>query len=281
MHAPTHTPSLSLRRLPLKNKAWPTCKPGCLRPSLRESAYAFTVLVLCQLVWSPVAYSHEGVDSRLHQSLQGDDCWVQAVTAQEQAFVPEVEEDEEMPEAAAAATSSAPDQARDTSASSAGQQPTAGAQPGPSPGVAAGGPGAPDQAAGESWPDQATEESQPKPEGSSLHRLAAEDPGVGSFGLEVRKRPEGLLSREQLRAQAAAAARGEAANAGGPAQPPPGGLLANLVLLQRGGRIGGEEEEEAVEEAAVEAVHPREAGWQPPQGQKGDGRTKLNDLLGY
>ncbi len=100
---------------------------------------------------------------------------------------------------------------------------------------------------------------------------------------QVRKRPEGLLSRDELRAQAAAAARKQAGGAAEGSQQT--GLLASLALLQRGGRPSdGEDlaEDNPVGDLAVgengSATAPQ---WQPPQGQKGDGRTKLNDALGY
>ena len=102
--------------------------------------------------------------------------------------------------------------------------------------------------------------------------------------LQVRKRPEGLLSREELRAQAAAAAAKQRSGAAAAGKPQPqGGLLADLALLQRGG-VPLTDAEELPEGATLEADAAgfgEEPVWQPPQGQRGDGRTKLNDALGY
>jgi hypothetical protein len=119
-----------------------------------------------------------------------------------------------------------------------------------------------------------------------MHRLAAEVPGQGKFGLEVRKKPgQQLLTREQLRAQAAAAKRGEAAASGSgkgdaDGDGKPGGLLANLALLQKGtsGLDEGNNEDAVAADASESVGAP---AWKPPEGQRGDGRTKLNDLLGY
>lgn len=101
---------------------------------------------------------------------------------------------------------------------------------------------------------------------------------------QVMKRPDGLLSRDELRARAAAAARkGPGGATEGTSQ---GGLLASLALLQRGGRPS-DREDPAADGGAVEDGGGGEnaAGevpqWQPPQGQRGDGRTKMNDVLGY
>ena len=58
-----------------------------------------------------------------------------------------------------------------------------------------------------------------------------------------------------------------AASAGGA---PAAGLLADLTLLQGAGDAGRQAEDGAGAEQ-----------WKPPEDQKGDGRTKLNDLLGY
>jgi len=48
------------------------------------------------------------------------------------------------------------------------------------------------------------------------------------------------------------------------------GLLADLALLQ--GASNAAEAAQRADEAEK---------WKPPDNQKGDGRTKLNDLLGY
>ena len=50
------------------------------------------------------------------------------------------------------------------------------------------------------------------------------------------------------------------------------GLLADLALLQG---VGSAAKDEAG--LPVDGVQP----WKPPDDQKGDGRTKLNDLFGY
>ena len=71
--------------------------------------------------------------------------------------------------------------------------------------------------------------------------------------------------------QAAELSKGKAiggASAGGAGSA--SGLLADLALLQ------------GASSAAESAQHADEAQqWKPPDDQKGDGRTKLNDLLGY
>ena len=48
------------------------------------------------------------------------------------------------------------------------------------------------------------------------------------------------------------------------------GILADLALLQGADDSGGRAEDGDGTER-----------WKPPEDQKGDGRTKLNDLLGY
>lgn len=59
------------------------------------------------------------------------------------------------------------------------------------------------------------------------------------------------------------------------------GLLADLALLQGAGDHEGYEDE-GVPVPMETAQHVDRAGqWKPPEDQKGDGRTKLNDLLGY
>jgi hypothetical protein len=132
-------------------------------------------------------------------------------------------------------------------------------------------------------PVQAPEQA----EQSTLHRLAAEVPGEGRFGLEVRKKPGDLLSREELRAQRRAAAAGKLPGAA--AEKAPGGILDDLALLQRAGRPGdgmdgdgvAEEERPKPAEEQQQQQQQQPAGWRPPEGQRGDGRTRLNDLLGY
>ncbi len=118
---------------------------------------------------------------RLTSIRQGSDLWLcqrlQAAKAQESAFVPEVEEDDDMPAAAPdqAQVPSMPDQA-------AGRvQPDTG-PPAPAPlpatSVAAGGGPA-------GGTETAPEPPQPAAEASTLHRLAAESASAGSFGLQV------------------------------------------------------------------------------------------------
>ena len=100
--------------------------------------------------------------------------------------MPEVEEDEDMPEA--------PDQARDPSApdqaagsvQSEAHQPSGAPAPAPPPDAPAAG----DPPRGT---ENAAEQPQPAAEASTLHRLAAESPSAGNFGLEVRRRTDGLL----------------------------------------------------------------------------------------
>ena len=74
-----------------------------------------------------------------------------------------------------------------------------------------------------------------------------------------------------LDVQAAEASKGKAkggASAGGAGSA--SGLLADLALLQGASNAA---------EAAQRADEAEQ--WKPPDDQKGDGRTKLNDLLGY
>ena len=132
---------------------------------------------------------------------------------------------------------------------------------------------------------QPVQAAEPEREQSTLHRLAPELPGDAKFGLEVRKKPGDLLSRQELLAQrrkeAAEKLPGaaeKAAAAGGA-----GGILQDLALLQRAGRPeqdGMESDHAAAEQQPVQEQQQPE-GWRPPEGQRGDGRTKLNDLLGY
>ena len=211
---------------------------------------------------------------------------VQDAKAKEEAFVPEVDEDEEdqstaqrpAPEPVLAHSGA---NGRPGSASAAGQQqPAAGdtvAKPhGPLDSATDEAATAPAAAAVAAVPE-------PKQEQSTLHRLAAEVPGTAKFGLEVRSRPGPgqLLSREELRAQRAAAARtlrGVGDNAV-PQNADSGdaGVLADLARLQRAGHGSGEVLDEDMSSLKVVAAPE----WRPPQGQQGDGRTKLNDLLGY
>ena len=58
-----------------------------------------------------------------------------------------------------------------------------------------------------------------------------------------------------------------AASAGGA---PAARLLADLALLEGAGDI-----------SRLSEVGAGAEQWKPPEDQKGDGRTKLNDLLGY
>ncbi|KAK9833306.1 hypothetical protein WJX81_005069 [Elliptochloris bilobata] len=200
---------------------------------------------------------------------------------------PETEGAEEVPLPSAAPGAPRMRPANSPAAASAAQAGTA-APPGAAPAAAAPAPTAPVAATA--------------PPAEALHRLeataaprdaaeAAETPG---FGLEVRKRPDaplgaknkgkarvsGLLSREEVTARAAAAKAAAGVTSGGAADPKLGGaasaeaqLAADLALLQGSGREG----------ADLERGEPRDEGgpWQPPKGQKGDGRTSLNDVLGY
>lgn len=152
-----------------------------------------------------------------------------------------------------------------------------------------------------------------KASAEALHRLeateaprsAAEAAAAPGFGLEVRRRPEapagddavqgkgrvrapgGLMSREELAVEhattAAAAARtvnipgGAGGAASAEAQ-----LAMDLALLQ-GARLEVEDQDEGGKPGRnLSGDTVGEDGvWRPPQGQSGDGRTTLNDLLGY
>ena len=62
------------------------------------------------------------------------------------------------------------------------------------------------------------------------------------------------------------------------------GLLADLALLQ-GARVAGSNVEDGSEAGPMDGNAAQQADgagqWKPPEDQRGDGRTKLNDLLGY
>ena len=73
-------------------------------------------------------------------------------------------------------------------------------------------------------------------------------------------------------AEAQTASRSGPAPTAGTKSEAASGLLADLALLQGNGST-------AKDEAGLpsDGVQP----WKPPDDQRGDGRTKLNDLLGY
>ncbi len=64
-------------------------------------------------------------------------------------------------------------------------------------------------------------------------------------------------------------------------------VLADLALLKsaRNRGLAGSEDATGGGEASAAASDEGDAAaaaeWRPPEGQRGDGRTKLNDLLGY
>jgi hypothetical protein len=58
-------------------------------------------------------------------------------------------------------------------------------------------------------------------------------------------------------------------------------VLADLAVLQQARRRAAHAEDEAADEAAAAAGAAAATEWRPPQGQKGDGRSSLNDKLGY
>ena len=72
--------------------------------------------------------------------------------------------------------------------------------------------------------------------------------------------------------EAKAASTSRPARAAGTKPESASGLLADLALLQG---VGSAAKDEAG--LSMDGVQP----WKPPDDQKGDGRTKLNDLLGY
>ena len=145
------------------------------------------------------------------------------------------------------------------------------------------------------------------PPAEALHRLeavaaprdAAEAAQTPGFGLEVRQRPDApagaapkgkgagsgsLLSRAEVAKRASAAAG--PLNPG--ADPKLGGaaaaeaaLAADLALLQRQAQAGGDPDRGAAGASDAGRAGDEAAAWRPPEGQKGDGRTSLNDLLGY
>ena len=148
------------------------------------------------------------------------------------------------------------------------------------------------------------------PPAEALHRLeavaaprdAAEAAQTPGFGLEVRMRPDapagaspkgkgagagGLLSRAEV-AKRAPAAVGAARTLNPGADPKLGGaaaaeaaLAADLALLQRRAQAGGDTDRGAAGAPEAGRAGDEAAAWRPPEGQKGDGRTSLNDLLGY
>ncbi len=105
-------------------------------------------------------------------------CYWRAAKAHEAAFVPEVEEDEDMPQAAEPAPVQVANGTTAKSEQRAG--PPNLAQPAHA--AAAAGPAA----AHVPEPEQALAQPPPKEEPSSLHRLAPEAPDSGNFGLQVR-----------------------------------------------------------------------------------------------
>jgi hypothetical protein len=63
-----------------------------------------------------------------------------------------------------------------------------------------------------------------------------------------------------------------------------GQVLADLAVLSSAKRgYGGEvqESENGEDDKNMGPDKATEAEWKPPENQTGDGRTKLNDLLGY
>ena len=53
-------------------------------------------------------------------------------------------------------------------------------------------------------------------------------------------------------------------------------MLADLALLRSAARTGREETGEGLDRVVIE-----ETAWQPPVDQSGDGKTSLNEKLGY
>lgn len=99
--------------------------------------------------------------------------------------------------------------------------------------------------------------------------------------------PGGLLSRTEVakRAPAAAGAAGSktpgADSKLGGAAAAEAALAADLVLLQRQAQVGGNPDRGNADASDAGHAGDEAAAWRPPEGQKGDGRTSLNDLLGY
>ena len=155
------------------------------------------------------------------------------------------------------------------------------------------------------------------PPAAALHRLepiaapryaeeAAQTPG---FGLEVRQRPDvpsgaaaslkggegkgtgarGLLSRAEVAGRFPAGTGAGATGLPNPGTNPKVGgarsaeaqLAADLALLQRTAQSGGDAGRGKAGGPEAGGAGDGGASWRPPEGQKGDGRTSLNDLLGY
>lgn len=159
-------------------------------------------------------------------------------------------------------------------------------------------------------PEEEEDEAPPPPQQpASVHRLEASAEVKLVAGLEVRPRPPPAVALAAAAAPAAAAAQpagleGEAIRearraeiaaklaakkgAATPADAWAGAaghedataqVLADLEVLSRARR--GAAAEQLEQQQPGEAMEPEHAGWRPPKGQRGDGRTDLNAKLGY
>lgn len=119
-------------------------------------------------------------------------------------------------------------------------------------------------------------EGEEEPAGLQLQRRPAPKPAPAAAAAAAPPAQSSYESRRAHIAQALAATNTGSVAAdeavGGGNADATAAVLADLAVLQaaRGGGGGGDE---AGDEAAAE--------WRPPEGQRGDGRTRLNDQLGY
>ena len=145
-------------------------------------------------------------------------------------------------------------------------------------------------------PEEEEEETVKAPE--DVHALAGSD-GTQQVGLVLRKKPAPVAAQPAAESQAMPAVRVQEEEAlPGMRKPTREEVLQRLAAARGGQGRQGAEDVEAVARAKVMAdlavlssakggvEESREDGthdgvWQPPSGQTGDGKTKLNQALGY
>ncbi|KAK9805589.1 hypothetical protein WJX72_006586 [[Myrmecia] bisecta] len=118
------------------------------------------------------------------------------------------------------------------------------------------------------------------------------DTGGNSGGLEVRQKPKpgpkglGGLSREQVaarlqdRGKPTSTGDAPAEQGAAPAAGPSSSILQDLAALANARQAAAAREADQDQNGSAGAG-AMDAGWQPPTGQTGDGRTSLNDKLVY